>query len=123
MFSVIFVDVHMYVSTILVCITTENFYVFCNTPSNGSRVIFETKGKKSYLSKATSRICMVKTAAAKIKETKVFLFRKNQEKFSRYYRMHYYLRVCNNVNGLMEEAGFPHDVNEWKLYKNAYGHA
>ena len=113
---------HIYVSAILVCITTENFYVFCNTTCNGSRVIFELKGKKSCLSEATSRIYRVKTAAAKIKETKVFLFRKKQEKFSRYYRMPYYLRVCNNINGLMEEAGFPHDVNEWKLYKNAYGH-
>jgi len=59
-----------------------------------------------------------KRAAAKIKE-KIFLLRKKQEKFSRYYRMQYYFCVCSDVKGLREESGFPHDVNEWKLYTNA----
>jgi hypothetical protein len=49
--------------------------------------------------------------------------RKKLEKFSEYYRMQYYFCFCNDVSGLMEESGFPHDVNEWKLYRNAYGQA
>jgi hypothetical protein len=83
---------------------------------------FRIEREKILPFEATSRSYRVKTAGAKIKEPKVFLFKKRQEKFSGYYKMNCYLRVCNDVNGLTEEAGFPYNVNKWKLYKNAYEH-
>ena len=58
----------------------------------------------------------------KIKE-KIFILRKKQKPFPRYYRIQCYFCVCSDVKGLREESGFPHDFNEWKLYTITYGHA
>jgi hypothetical protein len=49
-------------------------------------------------------------------ETRISLFRNRYEQFSRYYRMQDHLCIHSYVNGLMEEHGFPHHPEEWRLF-------
>jgi hypothetical protein len=49
------------------------------------------------------------------KETRISLFGERQKTFSGYYRMHDYLCICSNTNGLREELGFLHDPEERRL--------
>jgi hypothetical protein len=53
------------------------------------------------------------------KETRKFLFRKRREKFSKYYRIQDSLCIYSDVNGLVEELGFPHNSEEWRLFIDA----
>jgi len=54
------------------------------------------------------------------KKTKISTYLLRGKKiFSVYYRVLDYLRVCSTINDLIEDLGFPHDPEEWRLRTDA----
>lgn len=50
------------------------------------------------------------------KGTKVTVFRKRHERFAKFFEKKDSIVYCNDINGLMEGLGFPHIVEEWRLF-------